>query len=57
MRSFAQQDIEAIGRTFAGLKDGPGKNRLRAVITLFQSSGLRASEAVVGIGATLLLCA
>jgi site-specific recombinase XerD len=48
MRCFAQQDIEAIGRTFAELEDGAGKNRLRAVITLLQSTGLRASEAVAG---------
>lgn len=44
MRSFADQDLAVIRTTLEKIKDGPSKRRLRAIILLYQTSGLRRGE-------------
>ena len=44
MRSFADEDLAVIRSTLEKMKDGPSKRRLRAIILLYQTSGLRRSE-------------
>lgn len=46
MRSFAEEDLEAIARTMREIEDGPNKRRLRAIILLLQTGGFRRGEAV-----------
>lgn len=46
MRSFAEEDLDAIGRTMREIEDGPNKRRLRAIILLLQTGGFRRGEAV-----------
>lgn len=44
MRSFAEEDLQAIKRTVAEMKSGMSKTRLLATLLLFQTSGMRRSE-------------
>lgn len=44
MRSFAEEDLVVIRSTLEKVKDGPSKRRLRAIILLYQTSGLRRGE-------------
>lgn len=44
MRSFSAHHLEAIRETMQTLPDGPERRRLRAVILLLQTSGLRRDE-------------
>lgn len=46
MRSFSEQDLEAIKRTMDDIEDGPNKRRLRAIILLLQTGGFRRGEAI-----------
>ena len=46
MRSFAEEDLDAIRRTMREIEDGPNKRRLRAIILLLQTGGFRRGEAV-----------
>ncbi len=46
MRSFCDEDLAAMRATLEGIADGPSKRRLRALILLLQTTGLRRSEAV-----------
>jgi site-specific recombinase XerD len=45
MRSFADEDLASIRSTLNEMRDGPSKRRLRAILLLLQTSGLRRSEA------------
>ncbi len=45
-RSFTEEDLAAIRDTWTELPDGPSKRRLRAVILLLQTAGLRRKECV-----------
>ncbi|MEZ7848383.1 MAG: tyrosine-type recombinase/integrase [Polaromonas sp.] len=45
MRSFAEEDLEAIARTMREIEDSPNKRRLRAIILLLQTGGFRRGEA------------
>lgn len=45
MRSFSDDDLMAIQRTFEKKSDGASKRRLLAILLLFQTSGMRRSEA------------
>ena len=44
-RSFNDQDLDAIARTFEKLPDNPAKRRLRAILLLLELGGLRREEA------------
>ena len=44
MRSFAKEDLAVIRHTLEQMPDGMRKNRLRATLLLFQTSGMRRSE-------------
>lgn len=44
--SFTDEDLEAIRATWTELPEGPSKRRLRAVLLLLQTSGLRRAESV-----------
>lgn len=44
MRSFSEDDLAVIRRTLAAMPDSPSKRRLRAILLLFQTSGMRRSE-------------
>jgi site-specific recombinase XerC len=44
MRSFSDQHLAVIGRTFDKLKDGPAKRRLAAILRLLENAGLRREE-------------
>jgi site-specific recombinase XerD len=44
MRSFAEEDLAVIRRTLDQMPEGMSKNRLRAALLLFQTSGMRRSE-------------
>lgn len=46
MRSFAEQDLAAIRATWQVMDEGAAKRRLRAIILLLQTAGLRRNEAV-----------
>ena len=46
MRSFAVEDLELIRSTLESMEDGMEKRRLRAIILLLQTGGLRRAEAV-----------
>jgi site-specific recombinase XerD len=46
MRSFAEEDLDAIRRTMSEIEEGPNKRRLRAIILLLQTGGFRRGEAV-----------
>ena len=45
MRSFSDQDLEVIGTTLNQMADTPQKRRLRAILLLLQTAGLRRFEA------------
>jgi site-specific recombinase XerD len=45
-RSFTEEDLAAIRATWIELPDGPSKRRMRAVMLLLQTSGLRRAECV-----------
>ena len=45
-RSFTEEDLASIRDTWTELPDGPSKRRMRAVMLLLQTSGLRRSECV-----------
>ena len=45
MRSFSHQALQAIRTTLLELPDGPRRRRLRAIILLLQTGGLRRGEA------------
>lgn len=44
-RSFTDQDLDVIARTFEKLPDNPAKRRLRAILLLLELGGLRREEA------------
>ncbi|WP_169737781.1 tyrosine-type recombinase/integrase [Curvibacter gracilis] len=44
-RSFTDQDMDVIARTFEKLPDTPAKRRLRAILLLLELAGLRREEA------------
>ena len=44
-RSFTDQDMDVIARTFEKLPDNPAKRRLRAILLLLELGGLRREEA------------
>ena len=44
-RSFTDQDLDVIARTFEKLSDNPAKRRLRAILLLLELGGLRREEA------------
>lgn len=44
-RSFTDEDLDLIRRHFDQLKDGHSKRRLRAILMLLQTAGLRRAEA------------
>ena len=46
MRSFAEEDLDAIARTMREMEEGPNKRRLRAIILLLQTGGFRRGEAI-----------
>lgn len=43
-RSFTATDLQLIQETFKGLEDSPTKRRLRAILRLLESTGLRREE-------------
>lgn len=45
-RSFSNQDLEVVAQVFKELPAGVAKNRLRAIIMLLQTTGVRRSEAI-----------
>lgn len=45
-QSFTDEDLGAIRATWTELPDGPSKRRLRALLLLLQTSGLRRAESV-----------
>ncbi|WP_171019810.1 phage integrase family protein [Hydrogenophaga sp. 2FB] len=45
MRSFASQQLDAVRETLEAMKDTPRRRRLRAIILLLQTAGLRRNEA------------
>ena len=46
MRSFSDEALRAIRETLYSMPDGPGRRRLRAVLLLLQTAGLRRMEVV-----------
>lgn len=44
MRSFSDQQLAVIGKTFDKLVDGPAKRRLAAILRLLENAGLRREE-------------
>ncbi|PKO66936.1 MAG: hypothetical protein CVU22_14105 [Betaproteobacteria bacterium HGW-Betaproteobacteria-16] len=46
MRSFANEELDPVRATLEAMPDGPRKRRLRAIILLLQTAGMRRSEAV-----------
>ncbi len=44
MRSFSDQQLAVIGKTFDKLADGPAKRRLAAILRLLENAGLRREE-------------
>lgn len=45
-RSFTEEDLAAIRETWSEMADGPSKRRMRALMLLLQTSGLRRAECV-----------
>jgi site-specific recombinase XerD len=45
-RSFVKEDLEAMRRTLDELQDGPARRRLRAILLLLLTTGMRRSEPV-----------
>jgi site-specific recombinase XerD len=43
-RSFAREDLQAMQRELADMKEGPAKRRLHAILSLFLDSGVRRAE-------------
>jgi site-specific recombinase XerD len=43
-RSFAREDLQAMQRELAEMRDGPAKRRLHAILSLFLDSGVRRAE-------------
>jgi site-specific recombinase XerD len=43
-RSFAREDLQAMQRELADMRDGPAKRRLHAILSLFLDSGVRRAE-------------
>ncbi len=46
MRSFSDEALRAIRETLYSMPDGPSRRRLRAILLLLQTAGLRRGEAV-----------
>lgn len=44
MRSFSEQDLDIIAKTFDDIEDGPTKRRLAALLMLLETAGLRREE-------------
>jgi len=43
-RSFAREDLQAMQRELAEMRDGPARRRLQAILSLFLDSGVRRAE-------------